>query len=192
MAEVQKLNITEALLEWYDRNHRELPWRVAPADLAKGKRPDAYRVWLSEVMLQQTQVETVKPYFTKFLEFWPDVSALASAPQDDVMKAWAGLGYYSRARNLKKCAEIVATKLGGRFPETRKELMDLPGIGDYTASAIAAIAFDNAVPVVDGNVERVVSRLAAIATPLPKAKIELTQVVAANLSKNDRAILPRQ
>ncbi|MEX0344923.1 MAG: A/G-specific adenine glycosylase [Rhizobiaceae bacterium] len=184
MAKAQKQIIAEALLDWYDRSHRELPWRVGPDDLAKGKQPDAYRVWLSEVMLQQTQVETVKPYFTKFLKLWPDVSSLAAASQDDVMKAWAGLGYYSRARNLKKCAEIVATKLGGRFPNTSKELMDLPGIGDYTAAAISAIAFNHVVPVIDGNVERVVSRLAAIATPLPKAKSEIKQIVAGSLSKD--------
>ena len=183
MAKAQKQNISEPLLEWYDRNHRDLPWRVNPADLARGKQPDAYRVWLSEVMLQQTQVETVKPYFANFLAAWPDVNSLAAARQDEVMKAWAGLGYYSRARNLKKCAEIVAAELGGRFPDNREDLKKLPGIGDYTASAIAAIAHNHAVPVIDGNVERVVSRLAAIATPLPKAKVEITKVVADNLSK---------
>ncbi len=167
----------EILLDWYDRHHRELPWRVAPAALNDGARPDPYHVWLSEVMLQQTLVEAVKPYFVRFRQLWPDVDALAASNSDDVMKAWAGLGYYSRARNLKKCAKIVSGRYGGRFPETVSELKKLPGIGEYTASAIAAIAFGRPAPVVDGNVERVISRLAAIATPLPDAKREIRSYV---------------
>ena len=168
--------IAPRLLAWYDAHHRDLPWRVPPKALAGGARPDPYRVWLSEVMLQQTTVEAVKAYFRVFLEKWPDVGALAAAPAEDVMKAWAGLGYYSRARNLKACADLVA-RLGGRFPGTEAGLRELPGIGTYTASAIAAIAFDRPAVVVDGNVERVVSRLFSIATPLSEAKGEIRALV---------------
>ena len=165
--------VADALLAWYDRHHRELPWRVGPRDRLAGRRPDPYHVWLSEIMLQQTTVEAVKPYFRTFLERWPTVGDLAAASQDDIMKAWAGLGYYSRARNLKKCADTVAGEFAGVFPDTAEGLRALPGIGQYTAAAIAAIAFDRAEAVVDGNVERVVSRLFAIATPLPAAKAEI-------------------
>jgi A/G-specific adenine glycosylase len=135
--------------------------------------PDPYRVWLSEIMLQQTGVTTVKPYFEDFVARWPDVTALAAASRDDVLKAWAGLGYYARARNLKACAEVVANQLGGRFPDNSASLRALPGIGDYTAAAVAAIAFDEPAAVVDANIERVVARLFAIATPLPAAKKEI-------------------
>jgi len=170
-----------ALLDWYDRHHRDLPWRIAPAALRAGTRPDPYRVWLSEIMLQQTTVQAVKPYFAAFLGKWPDVAALAAADTEDVMKAWAGLGYYSRARNLKKCALAVVEDHGGTFPSTEAELRKLPGIGPYTAAAIASIAFGEAAPVVDGNVERVVTRFAAIETPLPDAKPEIRQFVADRL-----------
>ncbi len=159
-----------ALLAWYDRSARRLPWRVAPEDRAVGEVPDPYRVWLSEVMLQQTTVAAVKGYFEAFLARWPTVGDLAAAPREEVMKAWAGLGYYSRARNLKACAEAVARDHGGRFPDTEAGLAALPGIGPYTAAAIAAIAFDRPAVVVDGNVERVVSRLFAVETPLPAGK----------------------
>jgi len=161
------------LLAWYDAHHRELPWRVTPSAHAAGARPDPYHVWLSEIMLQQTTVEAVKPYFLKFLRKWPEVTDLAAAGTDDVMKAWAGLGYYSRARNLKKCADLVAAELGGRFPDTEDGLRELPGIGAYTAAAIAAIAFGRRAIVIDGNVERVMTRLFAIRTPLPEAKGEI-------------------
>ena len=164
--------IATRLLGWYDAHHRDLPWRVSPRALARGIRPDPYRVWLSEVMLQQTTVEAVKSYFRAFVERWPTVEALAAAQTEDVMKAWAGLGYYSRARNLKACADLVALG-GGRFPATEAALRELPGIGAYTAAAIAAIAFDRPAAVVDGNVERVVSRLNSIATPLSDAKGEI-------------------
>ncbi len=174
-------NPAAALLAWYDRHHRVLPWRTGPADRARGAVPDPYRVWLSEIMLQQTTVKAVIPYFKAFTERWPDVGSLANADTDDVMKAWAGLGYYSRARNLKACAEAVSRHHAETFPRTVDALKGLPGIGDYTAAAIAAIAFDIAAPVVDGNVERVVSRLHAIATPLPKAKGEIRRHVAAML-----------
>ena len=142
------------LMAWYSANARTMPWRVAPHDHAIGVRANPYHVWLSEVMLQQTQVATVHEYFLKFVNFWPSLKDLAASDLEDVLKAWAGLGYYSRARNLKKCADEVVETHGGRFPQTREELKTLPGIGDYTASAIAAIAFDQAVPVLDGNVER--------------------------------------
>jgi len=172
----QDAAIATRLLAWYDVHHRELPWRVPPRDLARGARPDPYRVWLSEVMLQQTMVEAVKAYFHAFVQKWPTVEALADAPSDDVMKAWAGLGYYSRARNLKACAGQVAAS-GGSFPDTEDGLRALPGIGAYTAAAIAAIAFDRPAAVVDGNVERVIARLFSIATPLPQAKVEIRTLV---------------
>lgn len=176
--------VSSLLVDWYDRHHRELPWRVPPRDLAFGLRSDPYRVWLSEIMLQQTTVEAVKPYFTKFVEKWPTVSDLAATDSDDVMKAWAGLGYYSRARNLKACAEVIENECGGCFPDTEAGLLALPGIGPYTAAAIAAIAFDRSAAVVDGNVERVFTRLAAISTPLPKAKSEIKALVAKAVSLN--------
>jgi A/G-specific adenine glycosylase len=157
-----------ALLAWYDRHRRRLPWRTLP-----GQHVDPYRVWLSEIMLQQTTVKAVAPYYLRFLERWNDVSALASAPLDDVLKAWAGLGYYARARNLHACARVVVEQHGGQFPASEEELRGLPGIGAYTAAAIAAIAFDQTATPVDGNIERVIARLYAIETPLPAAKPEI-------------------
>jgi A/G-specific adenine glycosylase len=156
------------LLAWYDRHGRTLPWRKRRPQIA-----DPYHVWLSEIMLQQTTVSAVKPYFEIFLRRWPTVEDLAAAPLDDILAAWAGLGYYARARNLHKCAGIVAERHGGSFPDTADALRELPGIGPYTASAIASIAFDRRATILDGNVERVVSRLFRVATPLPKAKPEL-------------------
>jgi len=161
--------ISDAILAWYDRHARRLPWRVGPRERAAGVRPDPYRVWLSEVMLQQTTVAAAKPYFEKFVSEWPTVEDLATASDDAVMRAWAGLGYYSRARNLIAAAREVAAA-GGRFPDSAGELQRLPGIGGYTAAAIAAIAFDHAEPVVDGNVERVIARLFAIAESGAEAK----------------------
>jgi A/G-specific adenine glycosylase len=154
-----------ALLAWYDRHRRRLPWRALPGEIA-----DPYRVWLSEIMLQQTTVKAVAPYFIRFVERWPDVHGLAAAPLDDVLRLWAGLGYYARARNLHACAQAVAAQHGGRFPQTEAELSALPGIGRYTAAAIAAIAFDAKAAAVDGNVERVVARLFAVEEQLPAAK----------------------
>ncbi|MDG5747075.1 A/G-specific adenine glycosylase [Qipengyuania sp. XHP0207] len=156
--------ISATLLDWYDRHARDLPWRAPPGTRA----PEPYRVWLSEVMLQQTTVAAVKPYFAAFTARWPTVEALAAAPEEDVMAAWAGLGYYSRARNLVKCARVVA-EMGG-FPQSEKALRQLPGLGDYTAAAVAAIAFGRRAVVVDANVERVVARLFAIEEPLPAAR----------------------
>ncbi|MEM8749359.1 MAG: A/G-specific adenine glycosylase [Pseudomonadota bacterium] len=163
-------SVSSLLLSWYDRHARALPWRMPPAESKQGKFKEPYHVWLSEVMLQQTTVAAAKAYFEKFLTLWPTLSDLAAASQDDVMKAWAGLGYYSRARNLKACADMVVAEYGGSFPTTKSELLKLPGIGDYTASAIAAIAFGERTAVVDGNIERVVTRLTADATALPAAK----------------------
>ena len=157
--------LVEQLLSWYDRHRRELPWRAK-----KGKRADPYRVWLSEIMLQQTTVAAVAGYYRKFLERWPTVEALADAPLDDVLAAWAGLGYYARARNLHKAAQVVAHEMGGKFPRTAEELRKLPGIGTYTSGAIAAIAFDEREAAVDANAERVLARLYAIEEALPNAK----------------------
>jgi A/G-specific adenine glycosylase len=171
----------EALLGWYDRERRHLPWRAAP-----GVKPDPYRVWLSEIMLQQTTVKAVLPRYDGFLRRWPDVAALAEAELGAVLAAWAGLGYYARARNLHACAREVVSRHGGRFPETEAALRALPGIGDYTAAAIAAIAFDAPVTPVDGNIERVVARLFAITTALPAAKPKI-KALAAGLTPTRRA-----
>lgn len=169
--------IATPLLAWYDRHARALPWRISPADRMHGVVADPYRIWLSEIMLQQTTVQAVKSYFALFVDRWPSVEDLAAADTEDVMKAWAGLGYYSRARNLKKCADVVVRDHDGRFPETEEGLLTLPGIGPYTAAAIAAIAFDRPAAVVDGNIERVFTRLFEIATPLPAAKAEIRSIV---------------
>jgi A/G-specific adenine glycosylase len=160
------------LLDWYDANARTLPWRAPPG----AARTDPYRVWLSEVMLQQTTVPHATPYFLEFLRRWPTVAHLAAAPDSEVMAAWAGLGYYARARNLLACARAVAGAHGGRFPDTEEGLRALPGLGPYTAAAVAAIAFDRPTNVVDGNVERVVARLFAVEDPLPEAKPELKRL----------------
>ena len=169
------------LLAWYDRHRRRLPWRALA-----GERADPYRVWLSEIMLQQTTVKAVGPYFEKFVTRWPDVASLARASLEDVLRMWAGLGYYSRARNLHACAIAVLRDHDGIFPDTEKGLRSLPGIGPYTAAAIAAIAFDRHTMPVDGNIERVVSRLFAVEEPLPRAK-PLIQQLAATLLAPSRA-----
>ena len=176
--------IVTQLLHWYDLYHRDLPWRVRPDAIAGGEKPDPYRVWLSEIMLQQTTVEAVKKYFHAFTTKWPAVSDLAAADEEDVLKAWAGLGYYSRARNLKKTANAVMAEFGGRFPATQDELGTLPGVGRYTSAAIAAIAFNQPAAVVDGNVERVITRLEAITTPLPAAKPQIYAFVESLLPKD--------
>ena len=167
------------LLAWYDIHARVLPWRTGPAERAAGLRPDPYRVWLSEIMLQQTTVAAVKEYFTRFTTLWPDVAALAAAEDAAVMGEWAGLGYYARARNLLKCARAVVAEHGGAFPADHDALLALPGIGPYTAAAISAIAFDDPQVVMDGNIERVMSRLYDIHTPLPAAKPALKARAAA-------------
>jgi len=159
------------LLEWYGRHARRLPWRFGP-----GETPDPYRVWLSEVMLQQTTVAAVAPYFQEFLSRWPNVHALSAAPLEEILAAWAGLGYYARARNLHACARALCERHDGRFPDSEAELRRLPGIGPYTAAAVAAIAFNRRAAVVDGNVERVVARFFAVAEPLPAAKARLRRL----------------
>ena len=156
------------MLTWYDVNRRELPWRARA-----GRKADPYHVWLSEIMLQQTTVQTVGAYYVKFLKAWPTVRALGEAPLDDVLTAWAGLGYYARARNLHAAAKVVANEHGGRFPQVYAGLRELPGIGDYTAGAIAAIAYDLPHAAMDANAERVIARLFAVADPMPKAKERL-------------------
>ncbi len=171
--------LSDALLAWYDRHRRHLPWRAAP-----GTRPDPYKVWLSEIMLQQTTVAAAGSYFLRFIEKWPRIVDLAAAPLDEVLKAWAGLGYYARARNLHKCANVIASRYAGEFPRDFAELKALPGIGDYTAGAIAAIAFGQPHPAVDGNVERVMARMFAVEEPLPDAKPILKSLAA--------GLVPRQ
>ena len=166
---------SHTLLDWYDRHARDLPWRAPPGAAA---RPEPYRVWLSEIMLQQTTVATVKDYFERFVARWPAVGDLAAAPLEDVLHAWQGLGYYARARNLHRCARAVVQDHGGVFPDTEDGLRALPGIGAYTAAAITAIAFDRPATVVDGNVERVMARLHGVETPLPDAKPVLRRLAA--------------
>jgi A/G-specific adenine glycosylase len=164
------------LLDWYDVHARSMPWRVPPNDRKAGALPDPYGIWLSEVMLQQTTVAAVRDYWRKFMGLWPTVADLAAAQDADVMAAWAGLGYYARARNLLKCARVVVTDHGGVFPSDHDVLLTLPGIGPYTAAAVAAIAFDQPKAVLDGNVERVMARLYDVHTPLPAAKTELMEL----------------
>ncbi len=166
--------IQKLLLGWYDRHRRSFPWRVMP-----GQTPDAYLVWLSEIMLQQTGTDTVVAYYHRFTERWPTVHALANASLDEVLIEWAGLGYYARARNLHACARIVSKEFAGRFPDDQTALLKLPGIGPYTAAALSAIAFNRPAPVLDGNIERVISRLYAITTPLPAARTELRPLAGA-------------
>jgi A/G-specific adenine glycosylase len=168
--------IRSRLLAWYDDHARVLPWRMGPAARAAGARPDPYRVWLSEVMLQQTTIPHAASYFLEFTRRWPTVADLAAAPEGEVMAAWAGLGYYARARNLIACARAVAGERGGVFPDSEEGLRALPGIGPYTAAAIAAIAYERPANVVDGNVERVMARLFAVEGPLPASKPELRRL----------------
>jgi A/G-specific adenine glycosylase len=167
------------LLAWYDRHRRALPWRARP-----GERADPYRVWLSEIMLQQTTVKAVAPYYARFLRSWPDLRALAAASLEEILTAWAGLGYYARARNMHACARALVERHGGEFPASELALRELPGIGGYTAAAIAAIAFDQVATPVDGNIERVIARLHALSSTLPAGKVEI--------ARRARALTPPQ
>ena len=178
-------DLSSNLLEWYDVHARPMPWRTPPAEKKAGVQPDPYRIWLSEVMLQQTTVAAVKDYFNRFITRWPTVVSLAAADDGDVMGEWAGLGYYARARNLLKCARVITDEHSGIFPDDHATLLTLPGIGPYTAAAISSIAFDLRHVVVDGNVERVMSRLYDIHAPLPASKLELT-AKAEHLTPNQR------
>ena len=174
------------LLSWYDKHARTMPWRTPPDARKQGVVPDPYHVWMSEIMLQQTTVAAVREYFIKFTTKWPNVSALAQAEDADVMAAWAGLGYYARARNLLKCTRVISDEHAGVFPSDYKTLLSLPGIGPYTAAAVSSIAFDKPETVLDGNVERVMARWFDVHTPLPKAKPELL-ALAETLTPSDRA-----
>ena len=172
---------SDAVLSWYDRHARKLPWRTAPADRARGIQPDPYRVWLSEIMLQQTTVAAVGKYYARFLSLWPTVADLAASPLEPVLVEWAGLGYYARARNLHACAQAVVERFAGQFPGTSAELLTLPGIGPYTAAAIAAISFDEPIAVVDGNVDRVLARYLALPVPVRDAKDDIRATVQASV-----------
>jgi A/G-specific DNA glycosylase len=165
--------ITKNLLAWYTENGRILPWRVSPQDADAGQAPDPYKVWISEIMLQQTTVSTVIPYFKKFVENWGCISKLSRAKENDILAFWAGLGYYARARNLLKCAKELNKKFGGKIPNDKEILLSLPGIGEYTASAIRSIAFGEREVVIDANIERVVCRLFKMEKPIKQSKIEI-------------------
>jgi A/G-specific adenine glycosylase len=171
MPQVSPSTLAQRLLTWYDRNARSLPWRAAP-----GQQPDPYHVWLSEIMLQQTTVAAVAPYFQRFIQRWPTIEDLAQAPLDDVLTEWAGLGYYARARNLHNCAKLIVEWRDGHFPEDETTLRELPGIGDYTAAAIVAIAYGQRAVVMDGNIERVIARMFAVTDPIPGAKPRLKRL----------------
>lgn len=171
----------DAVLAWYDRHARDLPWRVSPSARKAGKKPDPYRIWLSEVMLQQTTVAAVGKYFARFTHLWPTVNDLAAAPLDAVLVEWAGLGYYARARNLHACAVAVANDHKGVFPKTAAALTELPGVGAYTSAAIAAITEDEQIAVLDGNVDRVMARYLALDVPVRDAKDEIRAILQANV-----------
>ena len=185
-SEQQIERMRAGLLDWYDAEGRTLPWRIRPEDRKAGKTADPYAVWLSEIMLQQTTVPHGTPYWHKFLEAFPTVIDLANAEREIVLNMWAGLGYYARARNLHKCAQIIRDEYGGDFPETEAALLKLPGIGPYTAATIAAICFDQATNIVDGNVERVISRIFKVEEPLPDARKPL-RLLAGTLADPKRA-----
>ena len=172
---VNRQDTTNALIKWYDKNARKLPWRISPTHSKNGIKPDPYQVWISEIMLQQTGVKVVQPYFTKFINNWPDIHCLNKAKEADVLALWSGLGYYRRARNLKACAEILCTEYQGHFPADEKLLLKLPGIGKYTAAAILTIAFGIPSIVVDGNVERIIARLFNLRGSIDKLKPQIRE-----------------
>ena len=178
------MKIANRTLKWYDSHARILPWRIPPAKSAAGLKPNAYHVWLSEIMLQQTTVKAVEPYYDIFTIKWPTITELAAAKDEEIMAAWAGLGYYSRARNLIKCARIIVRDYNSIFPEDEKVLLELPGIGSYTAAAIRTIAFNKEANVIDGNIDRIISRLFAIMTPISLSKNKIKLYAASMLPKN--------
>ena len=182
---VNQLDIKKKLIVWYDQNAREFPWRISPVFSKEGIKPDPYHVWLSEIMLQQTGVKVVEPYFLRFINKWPNIHSLQQASETDILNLWSGLGYYRRARNLKACAEIVCSKYQGNFPKNERLLMKLPGIGKYTAAAILTIAFGIPSVVVDGNIERIVARLFALQGTLEKLKPQIRECML-SISSNDR------
>ncbi len=175
---------SKKLLSWYDKNNHDLPWRVTNYGGMQNIAPNPYHIWLSEIMLQQTTVKAVKSYYSKFINKWATVQSLAAAPQDDVLTAWAGLGYYARARNLHKCAQYICKNFDGEFPQSEQKLLKLPGVGVYTAAAIAAIAFNKKANVVDGNIERIFSRVTQLETEFPRAKKALYNRAQKYLPKN--------
>lgn len=177
------MKIASRTLKWYDSNARVLPWRIPPSLSKAGIKPNVYHVWLSEIMLQQTKVNAVKPYYDLFTTKWPDIEKLASSKDEEIMEAWAGLGYYSRARNLIKCARIVVNYHNSTFPQEEELLLKLPGIGQYTASAIRAIAFNEEANVIDGNIERIITRLFAIITPIALSKNKINILASSILPK---------
>ena len=187
----QSAALRAALLRWYDAHGRDLPWRILPAARKAGAHPDAYRVWLGEVMAQQTTLAVVRGYHARFIARWPDVNALAQAAPGDVLSAWAGLGYYARARNLHACAQRVVRDHGGVFPQTETALRTLPGIGAYTAAAMAALVHGAPANVVDGNIERIMARLHAVQTPLPAAKKQIFALAAHYVRKSRAADWPQ-
>ena len=178
------MKISKRILDWYDCNARDLPWRIPPSQSKAGIKPHPYHVWLSEIMLQQTTVKAVKPFYYRFITKWPSIIELASAKDADIMEAWAGLGYYSRARNLIKCARLVVKDYNSIFPQDEKLLLELPGIGPYTASAIRAIAFNKKANVIDANIDRVIVRLFVIMTPISLSKTKIKTHAAAIIPKN--------
>ena len=171
--QIEMAIISEILLRWYGENGRSLPWRVNPKDAEAGQNPDPYKIWISEIMLQQTTVNTVIPYFNRFIKKWNSIEKLSQADEDDILAFWAGLGYYARARNLLKCAKELSEKFDGKIPNHKKTLLELPGIGEYTASAIRSIAFGEREVVIDANIERVVCRLFKIEKPVNQSKKDI-------------------
>ena len=180
---VNNSKITSSLLKWYDKESRKLPWRIPPELTKKGIKNDPYKIWISEIMLQQTGVKTVQTYYINFIKKWPKIQNLNEADENDVLKEWSGLGYYRRALNLKKCAEIICENYNGKFPNSEKELLNLPGIGSYTAAAIISIAFDKPAIVIDGNIQRITSRLYEIKEDLKKSKSKIYEELEKIISK---------
>ena len=180
---VNHSKFSTSLLKWYDKEARKLPWRIPPELTKKGIKNDPYKIWISEIMLQQTGVKTVQTYYINFINKWPKIQNLNEASENDILKEWSGLGYYRRALNLKKCAEIICENYNGKFPDNEKELLNLPGIGSYTAAAITSIAFNKPAIVIDGNVQRITSRLYEIKEDIKKSKSKIYEKLEKNFSK---------